>query len=146
MIFSKSFGYALRGILYVSLKNKQGKRVSIEEIAEKLAVPRHFLSKIMNRVAKGGILNSAKGIYGGFYTNESTASTPLIKIFEMVDDGEIFTRCALGLRKCNLQNPCPLHNTLVKLRDGFYEKLNLTTIKDLMTVEDAELVKSLSIS
>jgi len=145
MIFSKSFGYALRGILYVSLKSKQSKRVSIEEIAGELAVPRHFLSKIMNKVAKGGILNSAKGIYGGFFTNESTVSTPLIKIFEMIGDEETFTTCALGLRKCNPKNPCPLHNTVVKIRDGLYEKLKTTTIKDLMITEDAELIKSLSI-
>jgi len=145
MIFSKSFGYALRGILYVSLKDKQGEKVSIEEIAGELAVPRHFLSKIMNRVAKGRVLNSAKGIYGGFFTNENTASTPLIKIFEMIGDGETFTTCALGLRKCNPQNPCPLHHTIVKVRDDLYEKLKTTTIKDLMTTEDAELIKSLSI-
>ena len=145
MIFSKSFGYALRGVLYVSAMSENGKRIRIEEIAKKLGVPKHFLGKVMNKVVKENILYSAKGFYGGFFVNESTLSTPLIKLFEIAGDGQTFTTCALSLKKCNRQNPCPLHDTIVKTRDSFYEILKTTTIKDLLIKKNPDLVRSLAI-
>ena len=65
MIFSKSFGYALRGVLYVALSADKGP-VQLNEIAEALGVPRHFMGKIMKRLAHNSILDSQKGPSGGF--------------------------------------------------------------------------------
>jgi len=75
MLLSKSFGYALRGVLYVAMMNASKKKVQLDEMAEKLAVPRHFLAKVMKRVVKEGILSSVRGLNGGFCINESTLQT-----------------------------------------------------------------------
>src|SRR6185369_14409983 len=101
MFFSKSFGYALRGILYIAMMSDEKKRVQIDEIAERLSVPKHFLGKILNKVVKEGILDSTKGPYGGFSINQNTLSTSLIKVLEVTEGLEQFSVCALGLRKCN---------------------------------------------
>ena len=66
MFLSKSFGYALRGVLYVALIDKEKRKVRLDEIAEKLSVPRHFLAKIMKTMVKESVLQSTKGPYGGF--------------------------------------------------------------------------------
>ena len=42
MIFSKSFGYAVRGVLYIALMQDEKRYVQVEEIASTLSVPRHF--------------------------------------------------------------------------------------------------------
>ena len=78
MFLSKSFGYALRGILYVALMQDEKRKVQIDEIANKLSVPRHFLGKIMQQVVKAGLLQSTKGPHGGFYLAENTLSSSLI--------------------------------------------------------------------
>ena len=83
MVCSKSFGYALRGILYVALMNDQKPRVQVEEIAETLSVPKYYLGKIMKQVVKEGILSSTKGPYGGGSVNETTPSSPFFYIFEI---------------------------------------------------------------
>ena len=62
MNLSKSFGYALRGILYISLMEDENRKVQADEIAENLSVPRHFLSKILKQVAKAGIIGFTKSI------------------------------------------------------------------------------------
>ena len=51
MIFSKSFGYAIRGILYIAVMKNEKQRVQLDEMAGKLNIPRHFLGKIMKRMA-----------------------------------------------------------------------------------------------
>src|SRR6516164_3759971 len=72
MIFSKSFGYAVRGVLYVTFKQNNGRFVQVEEIASSLAVPKHFMGKILKRLVKEQILTSAKGPNGGFRVNATT--------------------------------------------------------------------------
>ena len=144
MFFSKSFGYALRGILYVSLKSDEKKRVQIDEIAERLSVPKHFLGKILNKVVKEGILDSTKGPYGGFSVNQNTLSTPLIKVLEVTEGLEQFTVCALGLRKCNPANPCPVHPHFDNFRTDLKQTFTDTTINNLLTENKPGLIRSIA--
>jgi Rrf2 family transcriptional regulator, iron-sulfur cluster assembly transcription factor len=60
MIFSKSFGYAVRGVLYIVLMQAMKQYVQAKEIAEKLCIPRHFVSKILKKLVKACVLGSSK--------------------------------------------------------------------------------------
>lgn len=144
MFFSKSFGYALRGILYVAMLNEENHKVQVDEIASKLGVPRHFLAKIMNRVVKEGILDSTKGPYGGFSVNEETLNSPLIRLLRITDGMEQFNSCVLQLRKCNHLNPCPLHFMIEKNRDDLQKNFSQVTIADLMKQENKILLQSIA--
>lgn len=144
MLLSKSFGYALRGVLYVALRQEYAKRVQIQEMAQKLSVPQHFLAKIMKQLADEGILKSTKGPYGGFSLTEKTLQTPIIEIVRITDGTGLIDNCVLSFRKCNAKNPCPLHKKMAKLKDGFVQSLSGATIGDLIDDKNPEFVKSIS--
>ncbi|HRX92690.1 MAG TPA: Rrf2 family transcriptional regulator [Chitinophagaceae bacterium] len=145
MFFSKSFGYALRGVLYVSIEGKEGRKIQIEEIAEQLSVPRHFLAKIMKAVVKKGILNSTKGPYGGFSINKKTLNTKLIHLVELTDGTELFNNCILGLKNCNGKNPCPLHDEIALIRSQLLNKFGKTRVGDLTDEENVNFIQSLAV-
>ena len=144
MVFSKSFGYALRGVLYVAMISDESKRVQVDEIAKRLAVPKHFLAKIMNRVVKEGILDSTKGPYGGFSINDETLSSPLIRFLRITDGMEQFDTCVLKLRKCNSANPCPLHFLMEKSRDDLLKNFSQITIANLLKSDKINLIESIA--
>jgi len=144
MFFSKSFGYAVRGILYIALLQDEKRKIQIDEIALKLSVPRHFLGKIMQNVVKAGLLHSTKGPYGGFSLNENTMTTPLIKLVESIEGMEQYNVCVLQLRNCNGVNPCPLHHEVDKIKNRLFEVLSQTTIADLLTNDKKLFIKSLA--
>jgi Rrf2 family iron-sulfur cluster assembly transcriptional regulator len=144
MFFSKSFGYALRGVLYVALLNEENRKIRVDEIARKLSVPKHFLAKIMNRVVKEGILDSTKGPYGGFFINDETLASPLIRLLRITDGMEQFNTCVLKLRKCNKSNPCPLHFLMEKNREDLLKNFSRTTIADLLSQENKILIQSIA--
>lgn len=146
MHFSKSFGYALRGILYVALMTDENRKVSIEEIAARLSVPRHFLAKIMKELVKEGILNSAKGPNGGFYINNQTLGTELLTILLLTDGKNQFTTCVLHFRYCNETHPCPLHKKVEVFRHNLIKSLSGITIGGLIAGKKPEILKSLSAS
>ena len=144
MIFSKSFGYALRGVLYVSLMAEEKDKIQLDEIAEKLTVPRYFLAKIMNKLAKEGVLDSDKGHKGGFSINDKTPTTSLFKLVKITGDSDIFDSCALRLRKCNANNPCPLHHEIAILRNQWQKLLVETTVNDLLKKDQPDFLKSIA--
>lgn len=146
MFVSKSFGYALRGILYVATMASEGKRTTqIEEIANSLKVPKYFLGKIMNKVVKAKILDSSKGQHGGFSINDSTLTTPLLRIMEVTDGGNLFANCVLGFRNCDPAHPCPLHNNIGGLRDIFKDIFMNNKIGDLLNSNSEAMIDSIAI-
>lgn len=143
MIFSKSFGYALRGILYVAMMNDEKRKIRIDEMASRLAVPRHFLGKIMNKVAKYGILNSTKGPNGGFSLNSSSLDTTLLKLVESMDGLEQFDECVLRFRKCNIENPCPLHHQVQSCKNELLKTFSETTMASLLNDDKPDFIRSI---
>ena len=144
MFLSKSFGYALRGILYIAKMQDEQRKVQIDEIAVKLSVPKHFLGKIMQQIVKEGFLISTKGPYGGFILANETLITPLIKLVEITDGMEQFRVCVLKLKYCDGTNPCPLHYEMEKIKGKFLTVFRETTIGDLLKDNKADFIKSLS--
>lgn len=144
MLFSKSFGYALRGILYIALICNDRKRVQADEIARVLAIPKPFLSKVMKKIVKSGILSSTKGPYGGFSLNGNTLSTPLLELILITDAETGFDNCVLRLKKCNSGHPCPLHHKMEVFKKELYQLLSKTTIGDLLRKDQQDFIQGLS--
>jgi len=144
MIFSKSFGYALRGILYVAIMSEKKDKIQLDEIAEKLTVPRYFLGKIMNRLANEAVLASEKGPNGGFSISDNTRTTSLLNLVRITGDSELFDSCVLRLRKCNATHPCPLHHEIESLRNQWHRLLAETTVDDLLKKDQPDFIKSIA--
>ncbi|MGZ5190192.1 MAG: RrF2 family transcriptional regulator [Flavisolibacter sp.] len=132
MMFSKSFGYAIRGILYIAIMQDEKRFIQSEEIAQNLTVPKHFMSKILKSLVKDGIISSVKGPTGGFTTNSRTLGVPLMKIFRKTEGEETFETCVLRLNHCNPFHPCPLHSQIENIRQKLDFVLVNTTIEDLL--------------
>jgi Rrf2 family iron-sulfur cluster assembly transcriptional regulator len=144
MFLSKSFGYALRGVLYVAKMHDEQRKVQIDEIAGKLSVPKHFLGKIMQQTVKAGLLRSTKGPYGGFYLASETLATSLIKLVEITDGMDQFRICVLKLKYCDRTNPCPLHGEMEELKNKFLNIFESITIGELLKDNKSDFIKSLS--
>jgi Rrf2 family transcriptional regulator, iron-sulfur cluster assembly transcription factor len=143
-MFSKSFGYALRGILYIALLQHEARNIQVDEIAERLALPRHFMSKILKNLAKHGILHSIKGPNGGFNINEHTMGTTVLTIVKITEGLAAFDNCVLRLHKCDAQNPCPLHQKIAESKETLRKELASTTIEDLVRTDKKDFIKSIT--
>ena len=143
MFFSKTFGYALRAILYLAVLRNEKRRIQIDEIADELSVPRHFLGKILQDLVRSGLLKSTKGPYGGFYLHPDTLKTSLTSLLKITDGYDIFSSCVLQLHKCNSNNPCPLHAEVEVVKAKFKSIFDHTTIGDLLKDDKKLFLKSL---
>ncbi|MFA5512749.1 MAG: Rrf2 family transcriptional regulator [Candidatus Kapaibacterium sp.] len=130
VIFSKKCEIGLQAVLFLSAQEAD-KLISSGEIAEKLDVPKEFVSKILQTLTSSGIVGSKKGNNGGFFLAQSPEHTRLIDIVSAIDGLEIFHKCVLGFKGCGMSAPCPVHEQWGNLRNETYEMLSSSSLADL---------------
>ena len=109
MIFSKSAGYALQTVIYLSNYSK-GKPVSQQDLATDLNIPFHYLGKILQPLTKSKIVSSKKGGHGGFYLSKSPKEIVLCDVVNLFGEEDCFDGCVIGFPGCSDSSPCPLHD------------------------------------
>ncbi len=84
MKLTRKCEYGLRGLLYLAHRRHQEKILTAEVSAAE-NIPPSFLNKIFQRLAKAGVLRSARGCGGGFYLAQEPGEITLRKIIEALD-------------------------------------------------------------
>ncbi|MGN7515802.1 MAG: RrF2 family transcriptional regulator [Allomuricauda sp.] len=133
-MFSKACEYGIRAAVYVTLQSLEGRRVGVNEIAEEIDSPIAFTAKTLQQLTKNSIIHSVKGPNGGFeIAHEDMDSAKLSMIVKAIDGDKIYTGCGLGLKECNAQKPCPLHDRFLDIRNNLRTMLESTSLFDLAT-------------
>ncbi len=121
---------AVKAVLFLATKNGEIK-CSIKEIAEAIQASEHTAAKMLQQLAKQGIISSTKGPSGGFFITAMQLQAPVIEIVSAIDGKNIFTECGLGLSKCSATHPCPIHYQYKEAREKIKLLFEKTTIQDL---------------
>lgn len=66
---------AIKAVIFLSSKSKNGIKVSIKEIAKNINASEHTTGKILQKLAKHNRINSVKGPNGGFFRGISTGTS-----------------------------------------------------------------------
>jgi len=139
-MLSKSSKYALKAVLFLALHTDVNNKIMVKDICERINVPKAYIAKLLQGLAKRKIISSTKGPKGGFYIDEANKNEPIIKIIDIIDGKKRIESCVLSLEDCNEHKPCPLHAIISPSRSKMIGLLESKTIKDL--AEDLELNKA----
>ena len=135
MIYSRSAEYAIRAFVHLA-RVPEGKFAMVKQIAEEEAIPSHFLAKILQQLARKGLLRSSKGPTGGFSLRTPAKDVTLLNIVESLDGLQEYQRCASGLAECNDDMPCGMHESWKALRSRIIEYLEGTSVSDVADALD----------
>lgn len=131
-MFSKSCEYGIRAAIYIAQQTLHQLRASLKDIAREIDSPEAFTAKILQQLVKDGIVSSVKGPSGGFEMNRDRIDQiNLYQIVCAIDGDQIVHGCALGLKECNPQYPCPVHHQFKVIRDQLKVMLETSTIIEL---------------
>lgn len=103
----------------------------VKNIAAEEKIPAHFLAKILQQLARKGLLRSSKGPTGGFCLKIPAKQLKLIDIIDAVDGLNNFTQCAGGLPECTKATACVLCTRWRPVHSRIMEFLGKNTIADL---------------
>jgi len=130
-MLSTSCKYALRAVVFLMSKAAGQQRYGIKEIAKAIEANEHTTAKILQLLAREGIIYSAKGPTGGFYLLPDAAPIYLIQIIRLIDGDHFFFDCILGLKECSDKKPCPFHQYYKEARAGLFQQFSSVTVQQL---------------
>lgn len=108
-MLSTSCHYALRTVLHLAAQPSTETRVTIDEVSRALALPRPFLSKVVQQLAAAGLVTTTRGVGGGIRLARAPREIRLLDVVIATDGPRLFTACVLGLPACSSAHPCPVH-------------------------------------
>ena len=130
-MLSRKTEYAIRSLVCVAIKNKEGGRPGFKEVAKEIDAPVPFTAKILQELAKKGLIHSAKGRGGGFFFEQPPEELTLFRVIEIMEGLSFFTKCGFGFDNCSDEHPCPIHDDYLDIRDGFNRMVKETSIGSL---------------
>lgn len=130
-MFSKACEYGIRAVIYIYSQNNKGKKLGIKDISKEIDGPEFFTAKILQSLARQGIISSSKGPNGGFFIEKEQENLRLIDLIIAIDGDQLFNGCGLGLKQCSEVSPCPIHHDFKAIRDQLKEMLSGMKIADL---------------
>ena len=132
-MFSKSCEYGIRATIFIATQSYLNNRTGIKDIAKKIDSPEAFTAKILQTLVKANIIQSTKGVGGGFeIPKKKLVEIKLAQIVSAIDGDKVFTGCGLGLSHCSESHPCPVHEKFKAIRNELAFMLENTNLEELV--------------
>jgi Rrf2 family protein len=105
---------------------------SAKDIAEAYHIPPQLLAKILQTLAKSGILVSHAGTNGGYSLARPAAEITAFEVIRAIDGPLFITSCITIHGTCDLAGTCTIKEPLRKVNDSIKDLLNGIRISDLV--------------
>ena len=135
-MLGKTTEYSIRALVYIYLQNRVGARPGFKEIARNIDSPEEFTGKVLQLITRAGLVSSLKGRGGGFFFDDMEKPLSLVEVMEVTESQDFFHKCGFGLKSCDADNPCPMHDEYAVVRDSFFDLMKRLTIQSLATKID----------
>ena len=131
MLLTKKSEYALLSLISIAKSNSPK---NVDVLSRELSIPKSFLAKIMQNLAKNDIVVSHRGVNGGFALKKPYDEITILEITTVAEERipSVF-ECSPSITSCpsDIGNACsvwPLLNNLQGRINLFLEEL---TLKDI---------------
>lgn len=123
--------YAVRCIMHLAKKRKP-KVSNVSRISEEEEIPTAFVSKILQRLNKGGIVNPARGKKGGYTLMKPPGEITLFRIIEIMEGVPEINICLGRDDACRRHSNCPFHRTCKEIQSNLIKCLKSYTFTKIL--------------
>ncbi len=150
--FSKKADYGLMAVQYIASVQfgdlQKARVVNTKEIAEEYHIPVELLAKVLQTLARQGIVESQNGPKGGYLLARNAREITIAQLLEAIEGPLGITDCYQEQEdkttSCSCFNHCNIRTPLLKVQDSIYQLLNNMTVADMMGGTPLITVQSLS--
>lgn len=122
--------YGLRMLMRMASQPEKG--FSTADLAEEFGLSRNHLTKIMQRLARAGIVETRRGASGGAFLRTPAKNIRLGEVVALLEQGQALVECfGEGGGDCTIDGRCRLKARLRLAEAAFLEDLNHTTLADI---------------
>ncbi len=136
--FSKKADYGLLALQHIASvqygEMTEARVVNTKEIAEEYRIPLELLAKVLQTLAKHGVIESHNGPKGGYVLSREPNKITITQVLDAIEGPLGITDCShekdgeacLQMDYCNIRTP------LLKIQDSIQQLLSSMTIEDMM--------------
>ena len=111
------------------------KGASAKDIADTYRIPLAMLSKILQSLARAGLLVSEQGTHGGYRLARDPHEITALEVIRTIDGPIILTHCFTEHAECDQSDLCPVREPLRKVHEGILGLLKNISLLDLASDE-----------
>jgi len=130
-LLSEASEYALRAAVWMA--QRPGQIHKVRDIAQATHAAPGYLVKVMQALAKAGILAAQRGSTGGFVLRRDPATLSVLELINAVDPIERIHACPLGA-DAHERQLCPMHRRIDDAMAAIEQGFAKTTVQDLIGV------------
>ncbi len=131
-MLSKTGLHAVRAMVALA-RLPQGAYAGAASIAQDIGAPQNYLGKLLKGLAEQGLLESQKGLGGGFRLARDPNDITLFDVVEPIEHVSRWSGCILGMSACSDRAPCALHERWKAVRNAYLHMLQETTLAELVS-------------
>lgn len=136
---TKKADYGLMALKYLA-EQKDGTAHSAKDIAEAYHIPQQLLAKILQTLARGGLLVSHAGTNGGYALARPATAISAFEVIRAIDGPLFITSCITIHGACDLTSTCTIKEPLRKVNDSIKDLLSGICISDLVEADVERVV------
>lgn len=125
---SKKADYALIAMAHLAM---QPGSVSAREIAESYEIPTELMAKVLQRLARRGLLTSQQGARGGYTLARTASGISVADVIQAIDGPVSVTACSAHADRCGQFDKCNVRDPLWRISDIIVSALSRTMVSEL---------------
>jgi Rrf2 family protein len=135
-MISQSAEYSLRAL--ICLAQSRGSPLTNQQIADHAKIPSGYLAKILQALARAGLVSSQRGLNGGFLLTADPGTVTLLDVVRLTDPSRRIDTCPLGIHGHHL---CSLHRRLDDAAAAVESVLARTTLGQVLAEQEDPFVE-----
>ena len=137
---SKKADYALIAVRHLAT-HRAVRSESAADIAEACGISAPLLAKVLQRLAKHGLVTARHGSSGGYQLARHPKDISALEVISAVDGPLMITSCVTNHGACDQSNTCTVREPLRKVNESILQVLRAVSISQMSEESpDAELV------
>lgn len=126
MKYSKATDYALHTMLFLTAATPH-KPMSVHQLAEQQDVSPTYLSKILTKLVKAGMIESTTGVNGGYRLKRDWENISFLDVIHAIEG-------SASLFDCSLEHgpDCPIQKVVLSAEEKMEEHLRNQKMSDLV--------------
>ena len=104
---------------------------SAKEIARTYGMPTELVAKVLQRLAKTGLLVSQHGTNGGYALAKDPSQITAFEVIRAIEGPLFIMSCVTDRRECDQMTRCTVREPLRKVNDAIVKALNEVTVSTL---------------
>jgi Rrf2 family protein len=127
---SKKADYALIAMKHLAIR-PDAASASAREIAEQYDIPIELMAKVLQRLARRGLVISHQGTRGGYRLARAAAIISVADIIQAIDGPLTVTACSTEAENCDQYSKCSVRDPLWRIRERIVSALDTCSLQEI---------------